>query len=466
MDMKHPAVNELVQDPAAPYQALRAAIKSEMHCALPGIVQSFDASTQTATIQPAIRTRVTKETGVENVQLPLLANVPVYFPGGGQYALTMPVQSGDECLVVFADSCIDAWWQSGGVQNQIDLRSHDISDGFAFVGFRSRAKVLNGVPENEPAVIGDPGALKGPKGDDGRSVFSAGFSGNDLVFTLSDNSTVTITGAKALLTGPAGSDATVTKQSVENVLIGNITSHGHTPQHIGAAPTSHTHSKANITDFAHTHTPAEAGAAPASHNHNGVYVPVGGAAYPLRIGGVQMNFNWSGQGGQPPWLWGGSDGTNMYVYNPSNFSVNYANTAGGLSSYSYIVNLIYPVGSIYMSTSATNPGNLFGGSWERYAVGRVLVGVSEGEGEFAGPGYAGGEKYHALTINEMPYHNHRFRAWSYQTDASRADYYGANQNLANDNFDPNQDHIGYAGSGWGHNNMQPYIAVYIWRRIG
>lgn len=44
--------------------------------------------------------------------------------------------------------------------------------------------------------------------------------------------------------------------------------------------------------------------------------------------GVPMTFNWSGQGGQPTWLWGGNDSSNMYVYNPSNFSVNYANSAG------------------------------------------------------------------------------------------------------------------------------------------
>lgn len=43
-------------------------------------------------------------------------------------------------------------------------------------------------------------------------------------------------------------------------------------------------------------------------------------------------FNWSGQGGQPNWLWGGNDGTNMYVWNPSNFSVNYANNAGSVNS--------------------------------------------------------------------------------------------------------------------------------------
>lgn len=48
--------------------------------------------------------------------------------------------------------------------------------------------------------------------------------------------------------------------------------------------------------------------------------------------GVPMTFNWYGQNGQPSWLWGGNDGSNMYVYNPSNFSVNYAKSAGTSSS--------------------------------------------------------------------------------------------------------------------------------------
>lgn len=49
-----------------------------------------------------------------------------------------------------------------------------------------------------------------------------------------------------------------------------------------------------------------------------------------------MTFYWYGQSGQPTWLWGGTDGTNMYVYNPSNFSVNYATSAGSASSATYI----------------------------------------------------------------------------------------------------------------------------------
>lgn len=58
-------------------------------------------------------------------------------------------------------------------------------------------------------------------------------------------------------------------------------------------------------------------------------VPYATAANKLRReGGVDTSWYWNGQGGQPGWLWGGNDGVNMYVYNPANFSVNYANSAG------------------------------------------------------------------------------------------------------------------------------------------
>ena len=76
------------------------------------------------------------------------------------------------------------------------------------------------------------------------------------------------------------------------------------------------HAKADTAGYADT-----AGSAPAN----------GGTAWAAnrlrREGGVDTVWNWAGQGGQPGWLWGGNDGTNMYVYNPANFSVNYANSA-------------------------------------------------------------------------------------------------------------------------------------------
>ncbi len=64
---------------------------------------------------------------------------------------------------------------------------------------------------------------------------------------------------------------------------------------------------------------------------------------------VPMTFNWSGQSGQPQWLWGGTDGTNMYVYNPANFSVNYAASAG---SAGYITDGV-TIGSDYKTTIRT-----------------------------------------------------------------------------------------------------------------
>ena len=56
--------------------------------------------------------------GQQHMPLPLLLDCPVYFPSGGNCTLTFPVQPGDECLVVFASRCIDAWWQSGGVRTR------------------------------------------------------------------------------------------------------------------------------------------------------------------------------------------------------------------------------------------------------------------------------------------------------------------------------------------------------------
>lgn len=115
--------------------------------ALPGIVQSFDAAKMTCSVQPAIQARLTDMQGVRTWKdLPLLNDVPVVFPSGGGFTLTFPVGAGDECLVVFSSRCIDAWWQSGGWENeQADLRLHDLSDGFAIVGPRSQKRLVDGI---------------------------------------------------------------------------------------------------------------------------------------------------------------------------------------------------------------------------------------------------------------------------------------------------------------------------------
>ena len=109
----------------------------ELHTSLPGIIKSFDAKTQTATVQPAINRIWVDDGGGGSIPIPLCSNVPVQFPRGGGYVLTFPVTPGDECLLVFAERAIDNWWANGGNQDPAEFRMHDYSDGFAILGFAS-----------------------------------------------------------------------------------------------------------------------------------------------------------------------------------------------------------------------------------------------------------------------------------------------------------------------------------------
>ena len=106
-------------------QALKQDIFESLHCALPGTVVSFDAESQTAVIRPAVKTGA-------GIELPVLRDVPVFMP------VSFEVYEGDACLVIFADRDIDAWFETGESSVPLSGRMHSLSDGFAFVGFRTR----------------------------------------------------------------------------------------------------------------------------------------------------------------------------------------------------------------------------------------------------------------------------------------------------------------------------------------
>ena len=118
---------------------------SNLRVAVPGIIQEFNPATQTATVQVAIREKIRNNDLSEQwLNIPLLLDVPVVLPRAGVFILTMPIKKGDECLILFADMCIDAWFSNGGIQNQIEKRRHDLSDAFAIIGVWSQPrKVLN-----------------------------------------------------------------------------------------------------------------------------------------------------------------------------------------------------------------------------------------------------------------------------------------------------------------------------------
>ncbi len=130
-----------------------------------------------------------------------------------------------------------------------------------------------------------------------------------------------------------------------------------------------------------------------------------------------------------------------------------------------ICDLIYPVGSYYMSKNSTSPASLFGGSWARVKDKFLLA-----AGDSYAPGTTGGEASHKLTVSEMPSHKHSMYSSSsqYNLRTSAVVPYGGETDcwpvphFMNGDYDG---HIRPAGGGAAHNNMPPYVAVYIWERI-
>lgn len=136
-------------------------------------------------------------------------------------------------------------------------------------------------------------------------------------------------------------------------------------------------------------------------------------------------------------------------------------TPGGIKNF---LDAVYPVGSIYMSVEPTNPGTLFGGKWTAIAQGRCLVGVgsnkdANNESKTFTVRQTGGEYNHTLVLNEIPKHNHSGRTangwgsldWGYNFTYT---------NTAAWNGDGTES----VGGGQKHNNIPPYLAVYMWER--
>lgn len=118
---------------------------------------------------------------------------------------------------------------------------------------------------------------------------------------------------------------------------------------------------------------------------------------------------------------------------------------------------IYPVGSIYMNaTSSTNPATLIGfGTWVAFGAGRVPVGIDSSDTDFDTAEETGGAKTHTLTVDEIPAHTH-----SVPNSGSQNNSFDSGTTVGNDVTGTS----GSTGGGSAHNNLQPYIVVYMWKR--
>jgi hypothetical protein len=148
----------------------------------------------------------------------------------------------------------------------------------------------------------------------------------------------------------------------------------------------------------------------------------------------------------------------VYDWGENDFAFNVPVSFEGKS----LIDLIYPVGAIYISSINVDPEALFGGKWAKIE-GRFLLGVSNTYAE----GSTGGEASHTLTTNEMPSHNH---TW-YLGASNDGQFYGYHysQYWNSSSIKTSSGDKGYVstnttGGGQPHNNMPPYLAVHMWKR--
>lgn len=224
------SVSERIGDQQQLLKIFSHAISSQLRVAMPGIIQSFDADKVTCEVQPAIKGTLTDSQGnVQSVNLPLLVDVPVIFPRGGGVTMTFPVKNGDECLVVFADRCIDFWWQNGGVQEAVDPRQHDLSDAFAFIGAQSQKQKISNMSTDAMQLRSDDGSTYFELNPSTQKMKIVAPGGLEIVTpeaTFSEK--VTIKGLLSWLGGMVGSTASGVAAKITGTIefIGTLTSNG------------------------------------------------------------------------------------------------------------------------------------------------------------------------------------------------------------------------------------------------
>jgi len=143
-------------------EVIRAAIDSrlrDVHVALPGRIESYDASEQKADVKPMVGELLPTRAGREiEESLPVIPNVPLVFPRGGGFYLTLPMRPGDFVLLVVNERSIDTWISGDGDEKSPDdFRTHNLSDAVALAGLYPLRAALDEVSVGDNLVIGREG---------------------------------------------------------------------------------------------------------------------------------------------------------------------------------------------------------------------------------------------------------------------------------------------------------------------
>lgn len=145
-----------------------------------------------------------------------------------------------------------------------------------------------------------------------------------------------------------------------------------------------------------------------------------------------------------------------------------ARSSLGLNTLAELLPSIYPVNCIYTELSGTNPATTFGfGVWAQFGQGQVLVGQKAADTDFQTVLATGGEKTHLLSITEMPAHTHTTAPAASDGNvlAGGSGGVAAALQIGGTSYNAyNNPASSSTGSGGTHNNLQPFVVVYMWRR--
>lgn len=144
---------------AAQFRVLLQQAIADLRVSIPAIVQSVDYSKNppVVTAQIAIKEILKTATGPVSTAIWPISNVPIALCSAGGFSFTLPVQAGDEGLLVFSDMCFDLWWARGGVQDQFERRRHDVTDCIFIPGPRSQARPIPNWSQNSAQLRTDDG---------------------------------------------------------------------------------------------------------------------------------------------------------------------------------------------------------------------------------------------------------------------------------------------------------------------
>lgn len=146
----------------------------------------------------------------------------------------------------------------------------------------------------------------------------------------------------------------------------------------------------------------------------------------------------------------------VYYRTPEEIKSDIGASSGG-TDVSTVLNKVYPVGAIYMSVNSTNPKTLFGGTWVQIKD-RFLLAA----GATYKAGATGGEATHTLTVDEIP--NHQHVLWYPNAGGEQSAAIGYPEAGSKNTWYAEASKTGGTGGGAAHNNMPPYLSVYVWKR--